>query len=106
MIEHTVIIRSRPEREAGVQQALEEFGRDLEVSGLDREWQVRFGPNFHQRSRSRGYSHVLQVVFEDEADLDRYQRSPEHASLMPKLDKVAEERIVVDLLVPTTEAVR
>jgi hypothetical protein len=106
MIEHTVIIRSRPELEAGVQQALEEFGRDLDASGLDREWQLRWGPNFHERSRARGFSHVLQVRFEDEADLDRYQRSPEHASLMPKLDKVAEERIVVDVLVQSTAASR
>lgn len=104
MIEHTVIIRCRPDLEAAVQQALEEFGRDLRAGGLDREWQVRWGPNFHERSRDRGFSHVLQVQFEDEAGLDRYQRSPEHASLMPKLDKVAEERIVVDLLVASTEA--
>ena len=99
MIEHTVIIRSKPESEARVEQALEEFDRDLITSGLNRRWALRWGQNFHQRSHARGFSHVLQVRFEDEADLERYQRSPEHATLMPKLDQVAEERIVVDLFV-------
>ncbi|MGW1007835.1 Dabb family protein [Streptomyces sp. NPDC002520] len=97
MIEHIVVVKARPGAEEAVTEALAEFAEDITV--LPGLIELTVGPNFHKRSLDAGVTHGMLVRLVDEDALDRYQKHPVHAALLPKLDETCLGRTVLDWVV-------
>ncbi|MGE7425788.1 Dabb family protein [Staphylococcus capitis] len=97
MIEHIVVVKARAGAEMAVTEALVEFAAGIAV--LPGLIELTVGPNVHTRSLDAGVTHGMLVRLVDEAALDRYQKHPVHAALLPKLDQTCVGRIVLDWVV-------
>jgi quinol monooxygenase YgiN len=97
MIEHIVVVKARPGAEDAVTEALAAFAAGIAV--LPCLIELTVGPNVHTRSLDAGVTHGMLVRRADEDALDRYQKHPVHAALLPKLDETCVGRVVLDWLV-------
>jgi quinol monooxygenase YgiN len=99
MIEHVVVVKAKPGKDAQVSDILAAFTQ--KVADLPGLVEISAGPNFHRRSQELGVTHGLLVRFIDRDSLDAYQSHPLHADLLPQLSDTCVERVVLDWEVAT-----
>ncbi len=96
MLFHIVLIKRRPDADAGAVDRLSQI-----LSGLPRTIPgligYHWGPNVSPERMDRGYELGFLMIFENAGARDAYLPHPEHLKVAPFMDAVAQEVLVYDI---------
>ncbi len=97
-----MLLKIRPDAEPQAMRHLDEALASLQdvIPGL---LTYSWGPNVSPENLGRGYNHGFVMTFENTAARDAYLPHPEHQKVGPLVGAVAEEVLVFDLEVSSSE---
>jgi len=95
MVEHLVIFKAKPGKDAELQQTLTDFAGQIrqQLPGIV---DLNVGENYTQRSRDHGWTHGLHARFQDRSVGDAYGPHPVHRALVAKLGELTDGVEAVD----------
>jgi hypothetical protein len=98
MLEHYVIFKPQPGRDADLLSALQQFGEGV-TRGLPCLLELTWGANTNPSGIQRGYTHsCLARLISAESLKTQYWVHPAHQRLLAQLDELCEDRFAMDYL--------